>query len=152
MTYSNRPVSSPFQHRSEFDKSDNSISERKKNPIAVENMPGATSASYTYDKPEPPPLNGESSKDDPEPSPICEWATTMGDNTISLCKPPYKYDKELSCPMTRPLEPQRRIDPGMWVYNKKEKVVKTDDKKVLFCSIIFILFIIFALLQISHKK
>ena len=158
MTYSNRPVRTAFQHGSEFDKSPDNVSCRKLNPY-LDNMPGATSAPYDYSKPEPPPKNGESSLNDPEPSPICDWATTMGDNTISVCKPPYEYNKELKCPMSRPLEPQRRIDPGMWAYNK-QLVKQTSYGNGLFSSkdaqtiisIIGVLIVVLAILELLRNK
>ena len=112
MTYSNRPESSPFQHRSEFDKSPGCLNDRLKANPYWNNPPGAWSAPYKYAKPAPPPKNNNSFPGDMEPSPICSWATTWGDNTVSVCNPPYKFAPKMSCPMSRPLEPQRRIDPG----------------------------------------
>ena len=156
MTYSNRPVRTAFQHGSEFEKSPDTISCRKLNPY-LDNMPGATSAPYEYSKPEPPPKNGEPSLYNQEPSPSCEWTTTMGDNTISLCKPPYEYNKELECPMSRPLEPQRRIDPGMTTYGKQlslpsiTKKFSSKDAQTLI-SIIGVLIVILAILEILRKK
>ena len=135
MTYSNRSEGSPFQHRSEFDKSPPKNDCLKENPY-WKDPPGAWSASYPYGKPAAPPKNADKGLDDPEPSPICEWATTWGDNTVSVCNPPYEFAPKVSCPMSRPLEPQRRIDPGMWVYNKEEaekkrKNAMTENKYII---------------------
>ena len=133
MTYSNRPARTAFQHGSEFDKSPDTVSCRKLNPY-LDNMPGATSAPYDYSKPEPPPKNGESSLNDPEPSPICDWATTMGDNTISVCKPPYEYNKELA--------KQTSNESGLFSSKDAQTII----------SIIGILIVILSILELLRNK
>jgi hypothetical protein len=148
MTYSNRPVSSAFQHRSEFDKSSDAISCRKVNPF-LNNMPGAWSAPYRYAKPTPTPAPPPTPLN--EESPICKWGATWGDNTVSVCKPPFKFDPVLSCPMSRPLVPERRIDPGMWFYNNIGRKYK-ENKQGFFLNVIVILLIIILILQFISKK
>jgi hypothetical protein len=150
MTYSNRPETSPFQHRSEFDKSPGCLNNRLKANPFINNMPGTWSAPYSYSKPSPPPQNGNLY--DTEPSPICNWATTWGDNTVSLCRPPYKYPQEVSCPMSRPLEPQRRIDPGMWNYYNRAKQFARVNKNGIINIIVILLIIVLVLQFISIRK
>ena len=153
MTYSNRSVSTPYQHRSEFDKSSNAVSCRKLNPF-VNNPPGAWSAPYKYANPSPPPQNNTKFPTDPSPSPICNWGATYGDNTVSVCDPPFKFDPVLSCPMSRPLVPERRIDPGMWAYNQQavQKVQKFLTKEMLINIVVGILIVILILKFRSSKK
>jgi hypothetical protein len=150
MTYSNRSEGSPFQHRSEFDKSPPVDTQLKMNPF-LNNMPGTWSQPYNNAKPAPPPQNGKSALSDPEPSPICDWATTWGDNTVSLCKPPYTFAPKLSCPMSRLLVPERNIDPGMWYYNRLDKE-KDSKKPSQFMTIILILIAIIVILQMRSSK
>ena len=151
MTYSNRPSGSPFQHRSQFDKNpqvDNCI---KMNPF-LDNMPGTWSSPYKADKPMAPPKDADKGLDDPEPSPICDWATTWGDNTVAVCNPPYKFAPKVSCPMSRPLEPQRNIDPGMWYYNRLDKENNEKSEIKLFTNISLVLLAIIVLLNFLPRK
>ena len=151
MTYSNRPVTSPFQHRSEFDKSPGCLKNALKENPFLNNMPGTWSTPYPNEPPSVPPQNGESALGDPEPSPICDWMTTMGDNTVSLCEPPYDLPKKVSCPMSRRLVPERNIDPGMWAYDNDEDTKKTK-KPDFFIKIIAIFLILILVLQFSIRK
>jgi hypothetical protein len=108
------------------------------------NLPGAWSdaQSFTYyddedlDK-EMPPASVEKSM-----SAICDVARTAGDNTISMCDP-----KPPNCPMSRPLIPGRRINPGMWNYNGFKTIVaqqkKANDCLYVYMIIFFIFIIIF---------
>lgn len=109
MTYSNRPTVSPWRHQSEFGVSNDTVVFDKINPF-VHNMPGAWSAPYKYDNTTVP---DKEVQDRDTSKPICEYASTAGDNTVSLCNPPPK-----NCPMKRPWVPERNIDPGMWTYQK----------------------------------
>ena len=121
MTYSNRPTASPYQHRNEFAKGNDAVLMNKINTFVVGDqmsLPGAWSNPYPFeshssDKESADELSSE------EQSPICVGHISAGDNTIALCKP-----SPPNCPMSRYLEPQRDINPGMWYYNKIQKQVK----------------------------
>ena len=144
MTYSNRPTASPYQHRSQFAKANDAVLMNKINTFVVGDqmsLPGTWSAPYQFEKHS---SHKEVEKTPPEErSPICNGHITAGDNTIALCKP-----TPPNCPMSRPLEPQRDINPGMWhYYDKVEQKIKetSKDKKssliiVLLILIVFILF------------
>jgi len=54
-------------------------------------------------------------------SPICSYGITAGDNTIDMCRPPPP-----NCPMSRPLVPERNIEPGMWTYQVPKKTQKVE--------------------------
>lgn len=132
MTYSDRPTSSPYQHRSEFAEQNNYNFLNKINPFVFGemNMPGAWSSPYPYAdyylKRAEPQSTIECAVEpscDTSKSPICATEITAGDRTIDMCRP-----TPPNLPMCRPLVPERLIDPGMWTYNttsKKEKEKET---------------------------
>ena len=83
-----------------------------------DNPPGTKNASYPFDLP----IKKEETEVVVEEDPaICNWGVTAGDNTVTLWKPPYKFPKEHRCPLHRPLEPTRLVDPDLWVYQMEEK-------------------------------
>jgi hypothetical protein len=118
MTYSNRPTASPYQHRNEFAKGNDAVLMNKINTFIVGDqmsLPGAWSNPYPFESHS---SHKESASElsSEEQSPICDGHISAGDNTIALCKP-----SPPNCPMSRYLEPQRDINPGMWYYNKLEQ-------------------------------
>lgn len=124
MTYSDRPTSSPYQHRSEFSKQNDFNFINKINPFVVGemNLPGTWSDPYPYadyylkrEKPTEIECAVEPSCDTSK-SPICATEITAGDRTIDMCRP-----TPPNLPMCRPLVPERLIDPGMWTYQKKNQ-------------------------------
>lgn len=118
MTYSNRPSSSPFQHRSEFAKVYKATDHLKMNPF-LDNMPGTWSDPYPFAK-----AGGEdflSVQDTIEKSPICDWGVSAGNNTVALCEPPFNFPKKESCPMSRPLVPMQLFEDGLWSLDKEHK-------------------------------
>jgi hypothetical protein len=149
MTYSNRPTASPYQHRSEFAKGNDEVLLNKINTFVVGkemSLPGAWSNPYPFDSHSSDKETPEQGLPSEELSPICDGHIAAGDNTIALCKP-----TKPNCPMSRYLEPQRDINPGMWYYNRiKESVsnvkVKEDNYKILILIIIALLIILFLIL------
>ena len=122
MTYSNRPTTSPYQHRSEMnDRVSDSNLINKINPFVVGemNLPGTWSDPYPYaqyylDRKDTSSIEcAVEPSCNTEKSPICSTEITAGDNTIEMCRP-----TKPNLPMCRPLYPERNIDPGMWVYNQ----------------------------------
>ena len=168
MTYSNRSYSSPFQHGTEFGTTNNAVVIDKINPFVFGkfSMPGTWSDPYphakqcnpppepvVYRKPLPPPVN-TGDQQIVEDSPICSWGATWGDNTVSLCNPPFNFPPKVSCPMSRKLVPERNIDPGMWVYNREE-AKKLAQKKAFPVDVVkFILFlgVLILLARLAAKK
>ena len=69
--------------------------------------------------------------------PLCDIMGTLGDRTIETCNP-----RKPNCPMSRPLVPERLIDPGMWTYQKKEVPVEEKEDMTLYymLALIVILF------------
>lgn len=169
MTYSNRSYSSPFQHGTEFGKTDNSVVIDKINPFVFGkfSMPGTWSDPYSHSKPSDPDLPPVEYADKAparpldqgtnpiiEESPICSWGATYGDNTASLCRPPPFNYTPPTCPMERPMYPERIIDPGMWVYNREE-ANKLAQKKAFPMDVVkFILFLglLILLARLAVKK
>lgn len=149
MTYSNRPYASPYQHGSEFGKSNDSVVINKVNTFVM-NDTGEMSLPGTWSDPYP--FSAKSIQQHKEKipefeteyiSPICEAHLTAGHKTIDMCKP-----SPPNCPMSRPLEPQRDINPGMWTYYKKaiSTIDRRDSNKmkiliVLALVVVFILFV-----------
>lgn len=71
-------------------------------------MPGTWSGNFPYARH----VDVSSSSDDedePERSPLCGYANTMGDGTIHACNP-----TPPNCPLGRPLIPGRNIEDGLW--------------------------------------
>ena len=156
MTYSNRPTTSPYQHRSEMNNrlSDSNLI-NKINPFVVGemNLPGTWSDPYPYaqyylDRKDSENKSIECAVEpscDTEKSPICATAITAGDHTIDMCRP-----TKPNLPMCRPLYPERNIDPGMWVYNQKSTklaaaaaaaVAKSTRKDLLMYFLVFLVII-----------
>ena len=126
MPYSDRPTSSPYQHRSEFSEQNDYNLLNKINPFVVGemNLPGTWSDPYPYaDYYLKRTVDESQIKCAVEPScdtsksPICDTEITAGDRTIDMCRP-----TPPNLPMCRPWVPERLIDPGMWVYNQKDKL------------------------------
>ena len=155
MTYSNRPSTSPYQHRSEMnDKVADFNLINKINPFVVGemNLPGTWSDPYPYAQYY---LDRKDSENKPiecavEPScdtaksPICATEITAGDRTIDMCRP-----TKPNLPMCRPLYPERNIDPGMWVYNQRKAKAaaaaagaKLPQKDVLMYVLIFLVIMV----------
>lgn len=90
------------------------------NPFVQEDfsLPGTWSDPYEFVSYENVPEEA-STLDKDTKSPLCETMGSLGDYTIASCNP-----REPNCPMSRPLEPERLIDPGMWTYQKKEAPTK----------------------------
>ena len=90
------------------------------NPFVVGefNLPGTWSADWPYSH-TPRVPDKEAMFDIDEPSPLCAWGSTAGDGTVSVCKPPYKFAPEVSCPMSRPLVPEQLWDDGMWTVHRE---------------------------------
>ena len=154
MTYSNRPTSSPFQHRSEMNVKVSDLNLLDKiNPFVVGemNMPGTWSDPYPYseyylkrEKPDSQIACAVEPSCDTSQSPICKSNLTAGDRTIDMCRPTAP-----NCPMSRLLVPERNIDPGMWVYNRPKKE-KNNQKDYLMYVLIGVL-ILFILQQSSER-
>lgn len=141
MTYSNRPVSTSYQHESEFDRSSDAVSLNKLNTFVMGSemsLPGTWSNPYPFSASVK--LTDKESIDEKTHSPICNVGITAGDKTIDMCKP-----AKPNCPIHRPLEPRRNIMPGMWTYNK----VSTNMKKKI-NIIVPILFIVLLLVLITQ--
>jgi hypothetical protein len=139
-----------FQHDSLFDKSYDIEPLQKINPY-LDNMPGTWSAPYKNEKPS---MNAKDTSkkwndDNKEPSPICEWSSTWGDNTVSVCNPPFDFAPKFVCPMSRPLEPQRNIDPDLWFVNKEKYKYKYSSNKYLYLKVFLILLTIIFIYLIS---
>jgi hypothetical protein len=118
MTYSNRPSASPYQHRNELAKGNDAVLINKINTFVVGDqmsLPGAWSNPYPFESHSSHKESADKLSSE-EKSPICDGHISAGDNTIALCKP-----TPPNCPMSRYLEPQRDINPGMWYYNKVEQ-------------------------------
>lgn len=164
MTYSNRSYSSPYQHQTEFGKTNNSVVIDKINPFAWGKMslPGTWSDPYAhakYPRPITEPvahlpsqlpqvLTGD--QQIVEESPICSWGATYGDNTVALCNPPFNFPPKKSCPMARPIYPERNIDPGMWVYNRKDTIKQAIPSHVL--KLIFFIFLLMIIMKLASRK
>ena len=118
MTYSNRPSASPYQHRNELAKGNDAVLINKINTFVVGDqmsLPGAWSNPYPFESHSSHKESADKLSSEKK-SPICDGHISAGDNTIALCKP-----TPPNCPMSRYLEPQRDINPGMWYYNKIEQ-------------------------------
>lgn len=131
MTYSDRPTSSPYQHRSEFAERNDYNFLNKINPFVVGemNLPGTWSDPYPYaehylKRAEPPHIEPSC---DTSKSPICATEITAGDRTIDMCRP-----TKPNLPMCRPLVPERLIDPGMWTYQQKKQTKNTEKDTLLY--------------------
>lgn len=114
------------------------------NPFVVKDfsLPGTWSDPYPYKEPEQSKSDGLDSVaqwDTPYKSPGCSMVA-LGDKTVSFCNQP---QETVSCPMSRPLEPQQNFEPGMWnYYPKKKKVDKKggwENNWVLFALVVLIL-------------
>lgn len=125
------------------------------NPFATFDfqMPGTWSDPYPYSKLQIKPPKVE---EDPalQKSPICDYGITAGDRTIDMCDP-----IKPNCPMTRPLEPQRLIDPGMWNYYLKSagkkkigafSIFEDDFEECLFRSLV-VLIILYMIMRSIRK-
>ncbi len=110
------------------------------------NPPGTWSDPYAYAK-----AGGNDSlsvEDTIEKSPICNWGVTAGDNTVSLCDPPFKFPKKKSCPMSRPLVPTQNFEDGLWSLDKEVKKMSMSLRP---CTIILIVLVIIALIRFSRR-
>lgn len=50
----------------------------------------------------------------PREKPLCDWGVTAGEGTVRFCPAPYDGANVVSCPMTRPLIPERNCEGGLW--------------------------------------
>ena len=127
-------------------------------PISPSDLPGGMGRPY----PTRPfiPINTEHQDLLERESIICETSVTAGDNTVSMCKPPYDFPPVLKCPLNRTLLPMQLRNPGNWEYptlehaeptvvkdaNKtKTNILKLDFRKLLFkgcCTCILLVCII----------
>ena len=110
------------------------------NPFVQEDfsLPGTWSDPYEF---APYTQAEEDTPDKEEKSPICATMGAIGDGTIETCNP-----RDPNCPMSRPLVPERLIDPGMWNYQKREEApVKSNDM-----SIYYIVILIIALIAVLY--
>tara|TARA_R110002072_G_scaffold157128_3_gene307626 strand:+ start:5701 stop:6072 length:372 start_codon:yes stop_codon:yes gene_type:complete len=110
-----------------------------------DNPPGTKNAAYPFDLPIK--KNAEEVIVEEDPA-ICGWGVTAGDNTVTLCKPPYKFPKEYRCPLNRPLEPTRLVDPDLWVYKMVEN--KNSASLTGFSTVQISLIIIILFMFIGH--
>ena len=144
MTYSNRPRASPYQHGSEFAVSNDAVAINKINPFVMNdaneiNLPGTWSDPFPFAaKAKTKTKNTSFDLDKEYTSPICEAHRGAG---VRFCDktPP-------NCPMSRPLEPQRDINPGMWTYYKKaSRTARSclNNKVVLLLIVLMIVLIMF---------
>jgi len=86
------------------------------NPFVVKDfsLPGTWSDPYKF-SPYKEPVEEDAQWDTPYKSPGCSMVA-LGDKTVSFCNMP---QEAVSCPMSRPLEPQQNFEPGMWNYYPK---------------------------------
>lgn len=73
-------------------------------------LPGARSKGYAY---------GDFHQQQvfpikPREKPLCDWGVTAGEGTVGFCPAPYDGANVVSCPMTRPLIPERNCEAGLW--------------------------------------
>ena len=95
------------------------------NPFVVGdfNLPGTWSADWPYTH-TPSVLDKEAMFDKDESSPLCSWGSTAGDGTVDVCNPPYEFAPKVSCPMTRPLEPEQLWDDDLLVVGRKARYIQ----------------------------
>ena len=137
----------------EIDRSSDGVVINNINPFVfgsdAMNLPGAWSADYDFSFYNNKPVEDESNLDeDKEISPICKYASTAGYRTIDSCKP-----SQPNCPMSRPLLPERDINPGMWYYNRLDAdaarlQLKLKSGKKLSCSLVYALLVFLIILLI----
>lgn len=96
------------------------------NPFVVKDfsLPGTWSDPYKF-APHKEVAEEEAQWDTPYKSPGCSMVA-LGDKTVSFCNTP---QETVSCPMSRPLEPQQNFEPGMWNYYPKKRVEKRVEKR-----------------------
>ena len=94
-------------------------------PIEPSDLPGGTGRPY----PTLPFIPEDPLNEDKPPvehdSIICDTSVTAGDNTVTVCKPPYDFPPVLKCPLHRPLLPMQLRNPGNWEYPALERVEPT---------------------------
>ena len=116
------------------------------NPFVVKDfsLPGTWSEPYKF-SPYKEPVEEDAQWDTPYKSPGCSMIA-LGDKTVSFCN---QSQETVSCPMSRPLEPQQNFEPGMWTYYPKKKVVKNggDMNWVLIALVV-----LFALILLSFLR
>jgi len=99
------------------------------NPFVVKDfsLPGAWSNPHPYKEPVRPKSEDVPLWDIPYKSPGCSMVA-LGDKTVSFCNTP---QEAVSCPMSRPLEPQQNFEPGMWNYYPKRMKKKQREEGVV---------------------
>ena len=110
------------------------------------NPPGAWSDPYPFAK-----AGGDdflSVQDTIEKSPICDWGVSAGNNTVTLCEPPFNFPKKKSCPMSRPLEPMQLFEDGLWSLDKEFKKKSMPWKPFV---ILLILLVVGLLIRFSER-
>ena len=122
------------------------------NPFVVKDfsLPGTWSEPYPYKEADQSQSESVAHWDTPYKSPSCSMIA-LGDKTVSFCNKPFQSQETVSCPMSRPLEPQQNFEPGMWNYYPKKKVVKEDGgwdiNWVLIALVVFFALILLSFLQ-----
>ena len=112
------------------------------------NPPGTWSDPYPYATPGP--LEEPKPHKD-EPSPICGWGVTAGDNTVSVCKPPYNFPPKKSCPMSRPLVPMQLFENGLWSLDKEHPKHKDGWDHVPMCFVVLLLVVMLVLMHTAKR-
>ena len=125
------------------------------NPFVVGdfNLPGTWSDPYTYSRT----VGAPSADKDraPEPSPICDFGVTSAIGSFlrggAFCDTPYKKPPSVSCPMSRPLVPERNIDTGRSVSLSTEySALGPNAGRISFT--VMLVFMIIAMLVLRSRK
>ena len=121
------------------------------NPFVVKDfsLPGTWSDPYKF-SPYKEPIEEDAQWDTPYKSPSCSMLA-LGDKTVSFCNQPFQSQETVSCPMSRPLEPQQNFEPGMWNYYPTRKVEKKGGWEINWVLIALVVFFVLILLSFARR-